>query len=174
MKQFPLLPGQREHRHESEDDDRHGEEDRPADLLGGEAMTSRTRPPPAMRHVFSACFAMPDDVFRHHDAGIHQHADGDGDAGQRHDVRRDAELLHQDERDQDRDRQRQRDDEDAAEVPEENDVRERDEDDFLDERVLERVDRAVDQFAAIVERLDGDARRQARARSARSSPSRAR
>ena len=70
-------------------------------------------------------------------------------------------CLHQDERDQDRDRQRKRDDEDAAEVAEEDDVRERDEDDLLGERVLERVDGAVDQLAAVVERLDRDARRQA-------------
>ena len=47
-------------------------------------------------------------------------------------------------------------------MEEENDVRERDEDHFLDERVLERADGAIDQFAAIVERFDRHAHRQTR------------
>ena len=89
-------------------------------------------------------------IFRHHDRRIDQHADRDRDAAQRHDVRRDAELPHQDERDENRDRQRQSDDQDDAEVKQEDDVRERDEDDFFRERVLQRVDRAIDQLAAIV------------------------
>ena len=55
-------------------------------------------------------------------------------------------CLHQDERNQDRDRQRQRHDQDAAEVPEEDDVGQRHEDDFLDQRVLQRGDRALDQL----------------------------
>ena len=105
---------------------------------------------------------MSDDVFRDHDRGIHQHADGDGDAGQRHDVAGDPELLHQQERHKNRDRQREGDDEDAAEVPQENDVGQGDEDDLLDQRVLERADGIVDQLAAVVERLDGDALGQAR------------
>ena len=46
-------------------------------------------------------FAMPDHVFGHHDAGVHEHADGDGDARQRHDIRREAELVHEYERNQD-------------------------------------------------------------------------
>ena len=36
----------------------------------------------------------------------------------------------------------------------------RDEDGFLGQRVLERVERAVDQFAAVVKRSDADTRRQ--------------
>ena len=42
------------------------------------------------------------------------------------------------------------------------DVRERDQDDLLDERVLQRANGAVDQFAAIVKRFDRHARREAR------------
>ncbi len=82
--------------------------------------------------------AVPDDVLGHDDAGIHQHADGDGDAAQRHDVRGDAKLLHQDERDQDRNRQRQGHDQDAAEMPEEDDVRQRHQEDLLRQRALQR------------------------------------
>ena len=47
-------------------------------------------------------------------------------------------------------------------MKEEDDVRERHENDFFGERVLQRLDRAVDQFAAIVEGLDRHARRQTR------------
>ena len=47
-------------------------------------------------------------------------------------------------------------------MPEEDDVRESHEDDFLGERVLERVNRAVNQLAAVVERADAHARWQAR------------
>ena len=36
-------------------------------------------------------------VLHHHDRLVHQDADRDGDARQRHDVRRDAEVPHQDE-----------------------------------------------------------------------------
>ena len=47
-------------------------------------------------------------------------------------------------------------------MPEEDDVRERDEEDFLGERVLECVDRPLDEFGAVVEGLDGHAWREAR------------
>jgi hypothetical protein len=47
-------------------------------------------------------------------------------------------------------------------VPQENNVGEGHEKDLLDERVAERVDGAVDQAAAVVERLDRNAGRQAR------------
>ena len=53
-------------------------------------------------------------------------------------------------------------DQDAAEVPEKDDVRERDENDFFDQRGLQRVDGMVDQRAAVVERNDVHAFRQAR------------
>ena len=42
-------------------------------------------------------------------------------------------------------------------MEEEDDVGEGHEDDLLGERVLEGVDGAVDEFAAVVEGLDGDA-----------------
>ena len=46
-------------------------------------------------------------------------------------------------------------------MPEEEDVRERDQDDLFQQRVLQRVDGVVDQFAAVIKGTDGDARRQA-------------
>ena len=90
--------------------------------MGGATNDFQARPPPASGSLLNR-FAMPDHVFCHHDAGIHEHADGDGDPGERHDVRRDAKRLHQDERDENRDREGKRDDEDAAKMPKEDDVR---------------------------------------------------
>ena len=135
MEEFSFLAGEREHWDESKDDDRHGEENRPADLL---ARDERGLPrfPAGERATFLVLrfLAMSQDILGHDDGGIHQHADGDRDAGYGHDVAGDTGLLHQQERNEDGDRQRQRDDEDAAEVPEENDVGERDKNDLLEQR----------------------------------------
>ena len=106
--------------------------------------------------------AVADDVLRHDDARIHQDADGDGDAGQRHDVGGDAELVHQDEGDQDGGRQGQGDDQDAAEVEQKEDVHQGDEDDLLRQGLLERIDGTLDQVAAVVEGDDADTLRQPR------------
>jgi hypothetical protein len=163
VEELALLAGQQEHRHEGQDDDQHREEHRPADLRGGlEGVREHLRRREAALQLLLGPLAVADDIFRHHDARVHQHADGDGDAGERHDVRGDAEPVHQDERNQDGGGQRQRDDEDAAEVEQEQDVRERHENDLLGERVLERVDGAADEVAAVVEGFDGHAGREAR------------
>ncbi len=107
-------------------------------------------------------------VLGHHDARVHQHADGDGDSAQRHDVRTDVRALHEQERTEDGEGQRNGDDENAAEVPEEKNVRQRDQHDLFDQRVAQRVDRVVDEDAAIVERHDLHVRREGRAESRRS------
>src|SRR5206468_1473333 len=73
----------------------------------------------------------------------------------------DAELFHEDERDQNRDGQGKGDDENAAEVKKENDMRERHQDDFLRERMLESLDGAVNEIAPIVESFDRNSWRQA-------------
>ncbi len=169
MEQLAFLADQREHRHERQDDDQHGEENRPADLLRRLQRglpDFRGRQPPVAQLGLPP-LAVPNDVFRHDNPRIHQHSDGDGDAAQGHDVRRDPELLHQDERNQDRSRQRDRDDQDAAEVPEENDVRQRDQDDFLGQRPLQRRNGSLDQRAAVVKRPDAHARRAGWKRSGR-------
>jgi hypothetical protein len=89
VEELALLAGQQKHRHEGQDDDQHREEHRPADLGGGYQRVGeylRGRKPPFQ--LLLGPFAVADDVLRHHDAGVDQHADGDGDAGERHDVRR--------------------------------------------------------------------------------------
>ena len=87
MKELSFHAGQRKHRNEGEDDDRHGEEDRTADEPRGVQ-----RDLADLRSVFAAVLLgmllrMTNHVLRHHDSGIDQHADGDGDAAERHDVR---------------------------------------------------------------------------------------
>ena len=64
-------------------------------------------------------------------ARVDEHADGDGDPGEAHDVRGDAGVVHPQKRRQHRERQRQRDDQDPAQVHQEDDVRKRDEEDLL-------------------------------------------
>ena len=163
MEKFPGLAGELEDGDEGEDDDRHREEDRAADLLrGGEGDAPRFVAGERAGEFGFLLLAVAEDVFGHHDRGVHEHADGDGDAGERHDVRLDAELLHQNKRDEDRGGERERDDEDAAEMEEEEDVHQRHEEDGFPEGELERGDGARDQVAAVVERFEGDARREAR------------
>ena len=96
------------------------------------------------------------------DAGIHQHADRDGDPGQAHDVGGDARVVHPEERREHRQRQRNRDDQDRAQVHQEDDVRQRDQQDLFDQRRPQRGDGPLDQRRAVVERHDADASRQAR------------
>ncbi len=102
----------------------------------------------------SALLDEAEGVLGHDDAGIDQDADRDGDAGEAHDVRRDARVVHPEERQQHRQRQRNRDDQDRPEVHQEDDVRERHEDDLFDQRRAQRVDGLFDQVGAIVERHD--------------------
>src|ERR1700739_270795 len=54
-----------------------------------------------------------------------------------------------------------RDDQDAAEVQQEDDMRERDQDDLLNQRMPERIDGGLDQLRSVVKRNYMHARRQA-------------
>ena len=132
MEELAFLAGEQEDRHEGEDDDQHGEHQGPSDLGGGgQGLVPDLGGGQPACQAGRGAFAVADDVLGHDDARIHQDADGDGDAGEGHDVRRDAELVHQDEGDEDGGRQRQGDDEDAAEVEQEQDVHQDDEEDLL-------------------------------------------
>lgn len=57
-------------------------------------------------------------VFHLHDRRIDNHPQRDGQAAQRHQIRREADLLHDQEGGQDGQRQRQGDDNGTAEIPE--------------------------------------------------------
>ncbi len=78
---------------------------------------------------------MPERIFSHDDAGVDQDANSNRDAGKRHHVRRDVGVVHQQERAQHGERQGQRHNQDAAEMHEEHNMRERDKDDLLNQRM---------------------------------------
>ena len=109
-------------------------------------------------------------VLDHDDRGIDHGADRDGDAAEAHDVRADAEQLHAAIGDQHADRQHEDGDQRAAHMQQEHDADERDDQALLDQRALERLDGAVDQVGAVVDRLDLDALRAGSARSRRALP----
>ncbi|MGY4504453.1 hypothetical protein ACVWYH_008410 [Bradyrhizobium sp. GM24.11] len=95
-------------------------------------------------------------VFDHDDCGVDHGADGDGDAAQAHDVGADSEQLHRSERHKDPDRQHQDRDQRAADMQQEDDADERDDEAFLEQRMLERVDGRVDEMRPVVDRHDLD------------------
>ena len=138
MEELAFLSGQREHRNKGQQDDRHGKEDGTADQCVDSRTVSQIR---CGRCVSTSLLQVAEGVLGHDDAGVDQHANRDGDAGEAHDVRRDAGVVHHKERAQDGERQRERDDQDAAEVHQEDDVRQRDQQDLLDQRAPQRVDR---------------------------------
>ena len=76
------MSGEREDWNEGEDDDRHGEENRAANLFAGDerGFPSFLRSELPTFFIFRF-FTMPKHVLRHDDGGVHQHADGDCDAG---------------------------------------------------------------------------------------------
>ncbi len=86
------------------------------------------------RRIDTALLDESERVLGHDDAGIDEHANRDGDAGEAHDVGGDAGVVHAQERHQHGERQRKRDDQDRAEVHQEDDVRQRDERDLFDQR----------------------------------------
>ena len=82
------------------------------------------------------------DVFDLDDRGVDDHADGDGQTAQRHEVGRQAGQPHGDERERAREGQGQDDDEGAPEAPQEQVEDEDDEQRADDERLGHRVDAA--------------------------------
>ena len=93
-------------------------------------------------------------VFHHHDRLIHKDADRNGDARQRHDVRRDIELPHHDERHQHRQRQREANHHRAAEVHQDQKHSQRGDNRLVRQHLGERVNRPFDQPRSFVERDD--------------------
>ena len=71
-------------------------------------------------------------------------------------------VLHGRESHQDADRQHENGDQRAAHVQQKHDADQRDDGAFLDQRVLQRLDRGMDQLRAVIDRDDLGALRQAR------------
>ena len=152
----PLLAGQEEDRQEGDDDDDEREEDRAPNLLGSRKdrrLTPGAAPARGGRQ-------MPVRVLDHHNRGVHQHADRQSEASERHDVGGDAQKRHRQKRDDDRDRQDRDRHEGRAEVVEEDEDYEGDHDHFLDQRVLQGIDRPVNQLGAVVSDFQFHARRE--------------
>ena len=70
----------------------------------------------------------------------------DGDPGKAHDVRRDARVVHAEERHEHRQGQRNRHDQDRPEVHQEHDVRKRHKRDLFEQRGPQRIDRLLDEL----------------------------
>ena len=106
----------------------------------------------------------PEGVLDQHHRPVHHHPRADGQTGQRHQVGRDAELLHQDERNQHRQWQGDDHDDGRAEFAEEQEQDDRYQDGTLDQRTLRRPQRLLDQFGAVVVRHQRHALGQCRLR----------
>ena len=112
-------------------------------------MTSVLLPGPALLFPFLQLLV---GVLHHDDGRVDHGAYGDGDAGEAHDVRGDAHVVHEDEAHDDGDGQREDDDEGARQVEEEDEADHAHRDGELDDLVLEGRDGAVDQVGPVVGR----------------------
>ena len=77
----------------------------------------------------------PEGVLGDDDACVDEDADRNGDPGEAHDVRRDAGVVHAQERAEHRQRQRNGHDQNRPEVHQEDDMRQRDEQDLFEQRM---------------------------------------
>ena len=154
--QSALLRLECEHRQETQRDDEQREEQRWPDFRGRIADDA-----PAVLGRQCLFFDVFVHVLDHHDCRVDHRADGNRDTAQRHDVRVDALRTHDDKRDQNAERQAQNDHRRRPQVEQKQGTNERNDDEFLDERALECVDRALDQVRTIVGRDDLDTFRQA-------------
>ena len=89
-------------------------------------------------------------LLHHHDGCVHHGPDGNGDSSQRHDVGSHPNRLHRNEGNQNRYGYGQNRNQGAGDVPEENQNHQADDGDFFEERVLQRVNRAQDEFGAVI------------------------
>jgi hypothetical protein len=101
-------------------------------------------------------------VLHHDNRGVDEHADGQRQSAERHDVGADVQIVHGDERGQHRNRERQDGDERGTEVEEEGNADEADDDGLGNEVPLQRVDRLIDQPGAVVASHDLNAGRERR------------
>ena len=105
---------------------------------------------------------MAHDVFHHHDRRVHQHADGNREATEAHQVGAHADEVHEDEREKSRERKRGCHHHGRAHVAEKEQEQHHDQDDRLGEGFRHGADRALHQVAAVVEDLHLHARGQPR------------
>ena len=156
-KQFAFQPLQREQGHEGQTDDEDARGHRHGDLARrGEyavqarlVRTGRVRVEPT------------DGVFHHHYGSVHQHADGDREATQAHQVGAHADKAHQQEGTQRRQRHHHRHHQRGAKLAEEQKQQDDDQYRRFQQGAFHRAHGALDQRAAVIERHHLDAGRQA-------------
>ena len=98
-------------------------------------------------------------VFDHHDRGVDHGAERNRNAAEAHDVGAEAQCMQQPHGDEHADRQHQDGDQRAADMQQEHDADERDDDAFFGQCVLQRLDGAVNEIGAVVDRFDRHALR---------------
>ena len=114
---------EREDREEADRDDEEGEEEGRPDLLAPRRDVSDVRS--SFLPACPACLPFLQllvGVLHHDDRGVDHGADGDGNAGEAHDVRGDPHVVHEDEAHDDGDGQREDDHQRARQVEEEDDA----------------------------------------------------
>ena len=158
MEQLALLAGEGKDREKGQQDNRHREKDRPPDQVRRIAHRGHHRLP--VTGVHPALFEEAEGVLGHHNGGVHQDANGDGNPGQRHDIGADPGIAHAQKRRQDRQGQRHRDNQHRAQMQQKDDVHQGDNDGLLQEGMLEGIHRAADQPGAVVERYHPHPRRE--------------
>jgi hypothetical protein len=90
-------------------------------------------------------------VLDHHHRAVDDETDGDREAAERHQVRRDSELVHRHEGDERCEHERCHDDQAGSEVAEEHEQHHDDQRDALDQHLDDGPERRVDQLGAVVE-----------------------
>ena len=150
-----FLRFQREDRQEGDGDDEQTEEQCRPDLACGidqdlHARLARFGP-----------LQMLVGILDHDDGGIDHGAHGDGYTAEAHDVGAKPNGLHAGEGDEDADRKHQDGHERASQVKQEDHADQRNDDAFLDQRPLQRLDRCLDKVRAIIDGDDLDALGQA-------------
>ena len=150
---LPLDPLKGDDRDEGQGDDELAENGRLPDLEDGlEDGRQLASPDPFLRK-------MPLDVFHLDDGRVDDHPDRDRQASEGHEVGRQAENLHRDEREQHRERQGQDDDERAAEAAEE-EIQDKDHEQRPDQQSLgDGMDGPVDDIGALVVGFDAEPER---------------
>ena len=157
LEQTPFLRLECKDRHEGDGDDQQREEARPAHFLDGldhDPVIVALAPlgVPLLEFLVS--------LFHHYNGGIHHHADGNRDSAEGHDVRRHPGELHQNEGNDYGDGDGKDRDQSARDVPEEHEDDRANDEEFFREGLLQGVDRAENEFRAVIGRDDLDAGRQ--------------
>ncbi len=144
---FPFHAVESHERQEDDADDQNPEEDRPTHFFrrveDHVELASPCRPF-ILRQV-------PIDVFDDDQRPICDFADGDGQSAERHQIRREPQSLHYDERNQRGNDERSRHDDRAADMAQEEKEHEDHQHDPFNQGISHRIDRCRHQFDAVVE-----------------------